>query len=546
MSDTLVSQLGRAAASGPARGLFFLDRQERETPVLWPEIQARAAAVAGGLRALGIRPGDTVAVVCPTGPAFFDAFFGAALAGAVPVPLYPPVRIGRLDEYHARTAAMLLAVRARLLLTDASIQRVLAGTMEHARPELGCLDVGAVSGPPFVRAAHPGDLALVQFSSGTTLDPKPVALTHAAVLANVRAIGAIVRQAGADIVEHGVSWLPLYHDMGLIGCVLLALDYPASLTLIPPELFVARPAVWLRALSRTRAPVSAAPNFAYALCTERIRDEEMAGVDLSHWRFALNGAEPVSAATLRKFVARFGRWGLRPEALTPVYGLAEAALAVTFSDWSRPFRTARFDREALADGRVVPADDGVELVSVGRPLPGMEIRVPTGAVGPILARGPSIMAGYLHQPERTAAALANGWLDTGDLGFLHEGELYICGRAKEVIILRGRKYGPHEIEQALEAVPGVRPDSAAALSHRPEDAEAERLLVFVEARTPGPELADSCRQAILAATGLDAAHIVLLLPGQLPRTSSGKVRRAETLRRWLGGTLVDSAGQAPC
>jgi len=420
------------------------------------------------------------------------------------------------------------------------MQRVLAGTMEHARPELGCLDVGAVSGPPFAHAAHPGDLALVQFSSGTTLDPKPVALTHAAVLANVRAISAIVRQAGADIVEHGVSWLPLYHDMGLIGCVLLALDEPASLTLIPPELFIARPAVWLRALSRTRAPVSAAPNFAYALCTERIRDEEMAGVDLSHWRFALNGAEPVSAATLRKFVARFGRWGLRPEALTPVYGLAEAALAVTFSDWRRPFRTARFDRDALAGGRVVPADDGVELVSVGRPVHGMEVRVPTGTVGPILTRGPSIMAGYLHQPERTATALVDGWLDTGDLGFLHEGELYICGRAKDVIILRGRKYAPHDIEQVLDTVPGVRPGSAAALSHRSEDAESERLVVFVEARTPVPDLADRCRQAILAATGLDAALIVLLLPGRLPRTSSGKVRRAETLRRWLGGTLVDS------
>jgi acyl-CoA synthetase (AMP-forming)/AMP-acid ligase II len=240
-------------------------------------------------------------------------------------------------------------------------------------------------------------------------------------------------------------------------------------------------------------------------------------------------------------VARFGRWGLRPEALTPVYGLAEAALAVTFSDWRRPFRTARFDREALADGRVVPADDGVELVSVGRPLPGMEVRVPTGAVGPILARGPSIMAGYLHQPERTAAALVDGWLDTGDLGFLHEGELYVCGRTKDVVILRGRKYAPHEIEQALDALPGVRPGSAAALSHRPEDAEAERLLVFVEARTPGPDLTGRCRQAILAATGLDAGLIVLLLPGRLPRTSSGKIRRAETLRRWLGGTLVDSS-----
>ena len=538
MSDTLVSRLERAAALGSTKGLVFVDREERETAVRWPEVFERAAAVAGGLRARGVRPGDTVAVVLPTAPAFFDAFFGTLLAGAVPVPLYPPVRLGRLDEYHARTAAMLAAARARLVLAGARTWRILGEAVARARPELGCVDVGDVTGPAFVHAARPDDLAVVQFSSGTTVDPKPVALTHANVLANVRVLRDLCLEAGADVIDHGVTWLPLYHDMGLIGNVFVVVYHPASLTLIPPELFVARPALWLRALSRTRAPVSAAPNFAYALCTERVRDEEMEGVDLGGWRCALNGSEPVAAATLRKFVERFARWGLRPEALTPVYGLAEATLAVSFSDWRRPFRATRFDRDALAAGSVVHADDGVELVSVGRPLPGVDVAAPIGAVGPIRVRGASVMAGYLHQPERTAATIVDGWLDTGDLGFVCDGEIYICGRTKDVVIIRGRNYAPHEIEQALDAVPGARPGCAAAVGHREEDAEEERLIVFVEARAPGPSLAMRCHGAILTTTGLDAGLVVVLAPGTLPRTSSGKIRRGETLRRWLAGALT--------
>jgi acyl-CoA synthetase (AMP-forming)/AMP-acid ligase II len=544
MNQTLLTCLERAAALGPAHGLVFVDREERETLTRWPEIHARAAEVAGGLRARGVCPGDTVAIVLPTAPAFFDAFFGAALAGAVPVPLYPPMRLGRLGEYHARTAAMITAARARLVLADARNRGILGEAVARARPDLGCLDVADVAGGPFVHAARPEDLAMVQFSSGTTVNPKPVALTHANVLANVRAIRDILFEAGNGLVEHGVSWLPLYHDMGLIGCAFLALYHPGSLTLIPPELFITRPALWLRAISRTGASVSPAPNFAYALCTERIRDEEMEGVDLSGWRFALNGAEPVSATTLRKFAAKFARWGLRPEALTPVYGLAEATLAVSFSDLRTPFRTARFDRDALADGRVVPAEDGVELVSVGRPLPGLELQVPRETVGPIRVKGPSIMAGYLHQPDHTRATIVDGWLDTGDLGFSHDGELYVYRRAKDVVIIRGRNYTPDEIEQALDTMPGALPGCAAAMSHRgedgAEDGEQERLIVFVEARRGEADLAERCREAVLGATGLDPALVVVLPFGALPRTSSGKIRRGETLKRWLDRTLTST------
>ena len=536
--ETLLTRLLRAATVAATKGLVFVDRHERETPISWADVYARGAAVAGGLRARGVRPRDTVAVVAPTGRAFFDAFFGVVLSGAVPVPLYPPMRVGRLDEYHARTAAMLTAARVRLVLAEQRTRRVLEDAVARVRPELGCVDVGEVAGPAVVHVADPGDLAMVQFSSGTVVDPKPVALTHANLLANVGAMRDRFVEAGADVSAHGVSWLPLYHDMGLIGCVFLALYHPGSLTLIPPELFVARPALWLRALSRTRASISAAPNFAYALCTERIRDEEMEGVDLGGWRVALNGAEPVSAVTLRRFAKRFAQWGLCPEALTPVYGLSEATLAVTFSDARTAFRAGRFDRDALAEKRVVPADDGVELVSVGRPLPGVEVAVPANAVGPVRVRGASVMAGYLHQPERTAATIVDGWLDTGDLGFLHDGELYISGRIRDVIILRGKNYAPYEIEQAVETISDASPGCAAAVSHRPEDGDEERLVVFVESRGAGLGLATRCREAILRAASVDPALVVVLAGGTLPRTSSGKIRRGETMRRWLDGTLI--------
>jgi acyl-CoA synthetase (AMP-forming)/AMP-acid ligase II len=317
---------------------------------------------------------------------------------------------------------------------------------------------------------------------------------------------------------------------------------------------VARPALWLRALSRYRATISPAPNFAYSLCVTRVSDAEMEGVDLSGWRTALNGAEPVAPSVLRAFCDRFARWGFRREALTPVYGLSEAALAVTFSDLDRPFRGRRFDREKLSRDRMArEAANGREIVSVGRAVPGFRLRIvdaagrdlPEARVGRVWARGPSLMDGYLGDPEATARALRQGWLDTGDLGFLLDGELYLTGRAKDVVILRGRNYAPEEIERAVDAVPGVRSGCVVAASFLPEDAPGERLALFVEAsRALSPaepaerqELPDACRAAVLGATGLAVDCVVVLAPGTLPRTSSGKLRRGETLRLHLEGEL---------
>lgn len=549
--QTLTEALARAAEF-PQTGLRLLDRRERARWLPWFEVEQQAREVAGGLRALGVAAGDRVALVFPTGAEFFAAFFGVLRGGAVPVPLYPPVRLGRLQEYHQRTAAILNAVGARLVLTDKQVRRLLGPTMLRADTELGCATLAEL---PFDKSpayeSAPDDLALIQFSSGTTTEPKPVALTHRAVLAQTR----LLNQFWPDSVEiqhSGVSWLPLYHDMGLIGCVFPALERPAILTLLPPEVFVARPALWLRAISRYRATVSPAPNFAYGLCVEKVRDADLNGVDLSCWRVALNGAESIAPRVLQDFQARFRRWGLRPEALTPVYGLSEAALAVTFSALDRPFRRVSFSRRELAaEGRAKESDEGTDLVSVGRPLPGFELQIrgPAGevlaerSVGRLWVRGPSLMQGYFGRPDLTTRVLQQGWLDTGDLGFLLDGELFLTGRAKDLIIHRGRNYPPADLEQALVGVPGFRAGCCAAVAFLPEEGDRECLVLLVERHRQATaaalgELERRCRERVLARVGLELDEVVVLTPGTLPRTSSGKIRRSEALKRYREQTMT--------
>lgn len=564
MAETLDALLRRAAGH-PQTGLRFVDRRERARFVSWSAFADQAREVAASLHELGIAPKDRVALIFGTRPAFFRAFFGILLAGAVPVPLYPPVRLGRLDEYHQRTAHMLRAAGCRAVLAQANVRRLLGETIAAARPPLGCHTLEALPTPadgPARAGEHAAtnvtadDLALIQFSSGTTTDPKPVALSHRALLAQVRALDDSWRNP--DNPPTGVSWLPLYHDMGLIGCILPALELPSVMTLLPPEVFVTRPALWLRTLSRYRADISVAPNFAYALCMEKIRDEDLDGVDLSSWRLALCGAEPVSPAVLEAFRRRFARWGFPAEALTPVYGLSEAALAVTFGALGEPFAAVRWARAALTQGRAeaaAPEDDAVTLASVGKPLPGFDIRIlaangttlPAHRVGRLSVRGPSLMDGYFGRADATAAVLEDGWLDTGDLGFVDQhGELYLTGRAKDVLILRGRNHDPAEVEQVASGVAGARPGCAVAVSTRRDEAATEALIVLVEhARRVRPDqvaaLSGRVAEAVLAATGLSAERVAVLAPGSLPRTSSGKLRRGDALARYEAGELAPPA-----
>jgi fatty-acyl-CoA synthase len=543
----------RAAGAEDRWGIRFVDRREDAVWLDWVALEARARRAAGALRARGVRAGDRVGIILPTSPLFVDAFLGCQVLGAVPVPLYPPVRLGRLDEYFDRTAAMLGKVDARLLVADALVRRILGQLQARWKAPLGTLAAeelseGTAIGPV---PRDPDALAMVQFSSGTTMDPKPVGLSHRAVIANTEAILDFMPE-GADPPHAGVSWLPLYHDMGLIGCIFPAMHRPGPLTLIPPEVFLLRPAIWLRTLSRSRGTVSPAPDFAYGLCLDRVQDAELAGCDLSSWRLALDGAEPVSPERLRRFAERFAPWGLRPEALTPVYGLSEAALAVTFGRTDAPPRSRTVDRRRLGEGVAeAPTLEGgppVELVSVGLPLRGFAVEVrgadrdplPERRVGRVWVRGPSLMRGYLDRAEQP---LVEGWLDTGDRGFLWDGELYICGRDKDVVIQRGRNHDPSDLERAVDDVEGVRTGCAVAVGRVGE--AGEELLLFVEVRSPGADLAERCRQSVLARTGLDPGLVVLLEPGTLPRTSSGKLRRAEALRQFEAGTLLPPSAVTP-
>lgn len=523
---TLLACLERAAETG--EGVRFLEKSEERT-LLYRNVLDRARAVAGGLAEIGIEPGSRVAVAVPTGPEFYEAFFGVIAAGAVPLSMALPPRFGSRGTFTEELRASLEAAGARLVLTD------VLGRVRLPNPP-----VAALADLPAARELYldrdPDDVALVQLSSGTTGSPRPIPLTHRQLLANVRAIRDRVLQCypAEQGYEHGgVSWLPLYHDMGLVGAVLTALAHPAPLTLMKPEEFIARPARWLKAISRYRATISAAPHFAYQLVLERVRDEELEDVDLSSWLLALDGAEPVTVSTLTQFYCRFRDYGLRREALTPVYGLAEASLAVTFSDPAAPFSFRGFDAEALVgEGRAVPAAEGVEIVSSGTPVPGVEVeiadesgaRLSEARLGRVLIRGASVTSDGVD---------TDGFLDTGDRGFLWEGELYLYGRSRDLVILRGRNYAPETIEEAIESVPGLRAGGVAAVSRFGE--QGEGLCVLAERGVDlVPERAiDEIRARVVERCGVDPL-VVLLDPGVLPRTSSGKIRRQEAARLFAG------------
>ena len=554
VSETrLVTDFLLRAEETATLGIRFVELTGEDRFFSYQEVIGRAKTAAAAYQEAGLRPGDRVALVLATSIEFFDALLGAQLAGGIPTALYPPFRLGKLDEYYARLRRMLGKVGTRFLVTDSRIGRILGPGVEHVpslervihAPELQ--RGGGVWRPV---AADPDSPAFLQFSSGTTVEPKAVMVSHENLVCNLEmmkaALGAYTEE---DQARGAVSWLPLYHDMGLVGCLYMGLYFPGNVTYLRPDLFLAKPAVWLQAISRRRAVISAAPNFAYGLCLKKVTDAEMEGVDLSSWRMALNGAEPIELRTAEQFAERFGRWGFPRTAMTPVYGLAEAGLGVSFSEVDQPPHTVEFDREALSlEDRAVPGE-GRRMVSVGRPLPGLKVAIqdesgaalPEGRVGRIMVRGPSITRGYFQDPGLTATIIRNGWLDTGDLGFLHDGHLYISGRLKDLIIIRGRNYAPQEVEELLLDVPGLRTGCAVALSTMVEE-EGEQLIVLGERDTihprPDEEVTAEINGRVLKGLSLKPHHVELLPPGTLPRTSSGKLRRSDALKQFLAGELV--------
>ena len=556
MDSTLGAKFFRAAELDAGGVDFWRSRSQVES---WhyDRLVGDALLVAGALQEHGLRKGDRVAIILPTHPDFYRAFFGVILAGAVPSALYPPVRLARINAWKERTETMLRSLSCRAVLTDPRLSRLLGDPPGQASPDLGFLEV-----KDLIDAAQPGtyvegrsdDLAIVQFSSGATGNPKPIALTHSNILSNAE---AILRSFPGDLSAHsGLSWLPLYHDMGLIGCLMSAMLAPGPITLIPPERFVARPRIWLEALTDTKATISAAPNFAFGLCVDRISAEDLADLDLSNWQLAFCGAETVHAETLSAFTEKFAPAGFRQDALTPVYGLAEATLAVTMSEIGQPPRTTEFVREELeGKGLAVEAASGVGLVSLGQPVADVEVeirdthgrRLPSALVGKVCVRSPGVMQGYLDRPVETEETMPGGWLDTGDRGFVYQGDLYLCGRDKDIIIIRGRNYDPAQIEQSIARIAGLRQGRVVALGCPDSETGTENLVVLAECsiRSSSPERSDIRVQLLTIVQqdhNLNVSKLMLLPPNALPLTSSGKIRRSEARNLWRRGELPTATG----
>jgi len=529
--------------------------------VTYAQLRTEALAVAAGLGRRGVGAGQAVAIMLPTGRDFFRAFLGIVLAGAIPVPIYPPARWTQIEEHVRRQARILDNCRAVLLVTIAEGKRI-ARMLQGLVPSLA--DVATAGDLSGAEAAAPlprpraSDIAFLQYTSGSTGDPKGVVLTHANLLANIRPMARTVGAGPSDVF---VSWLPLYHDMGLIGAWMGGLYCAFPLVVMPPTAFLNRPSRWLRAIQRYRATLSAGPNFAYEICATRVDERDLEGLDLSSWRIAFNGAEPVSPGTLERFTKRFGRYGLRPEALTPVYGLAECAVGLAFPPLGRGPRVDRVRRAPLmSTGDAVAAQEGetdvLRFVGCGAPLAGHDIRIvgadgrelPERSEGRVEFRGPSATSGYYRNPGKTRELFDGDWLDTGDLGYVAGEDLFVTSRAKDVIIRGGQHVHPYELEEAIGNLAGVRKGCVAVFGVPDPATGTEKVVVVAETRLlPGP--AREALRASVAATahallGAPVDEVVVAGPHTVLKTSSGKIRRAasrEAYLRGLGGKREPAA-----
>jgi fatty-acyl-CoA synthase len=555
-ASTIHRSLWEHARAEPDRPSVYLREDDgRDHTVTYGSLWKESAAVAGGLRERGVRKGDTVALMLPTSVDFLRSFQGILIAGGIPVPIYPPLRLDRLPEYAQRQSAILADAGVRLLITIpralpiAGLLKAAGSSLSHVTTAEELRQVGADWPTPGGAGSGP---ALIQYTSGSTGSPKGVLLTHDNLLANIRAIAAGVEARPTDV---GASWLPLYHDMGLIGSWLFCLHQGFPIAIQSPLSFLSRPERWLWTIHQRRATLSPAPNFAFELCARRIPDAALEGLDLSSWRCALNGSEPVNPDTLERFARRFAPYGFRREAMLPVYGLAESSVALCFPPVGREPKVDRvaraaFEREGRAEATSKGDTRDPRFVSVGRPLPEHEVRivneagedVPDRTVGRLVFRGPSQMAGYFQRPEATAAVtLPGGWLDSGDLAYRAQGEIYIAGRRKDLIIKAGRNLVPQEIEEAASRVEGIRKGCVVALGVNNPALGTESLVIVAETRATDPgerdRLVAAVTEGVAAAVDVPPDVVALVPPGAVPKTSSGKIRRAATREMYLGGGL---------
>ncbi len=555
-AQTLIEVLDwHARHQGERLHLRVLADDTAAIDVTYARLWNGARRVASQLVMRGVRPGSAVALMLPTAVEYFPVFFGAMLAGGFAVPLYPPVRSSQIEEHLRRQRSILRNCEARVLVASPEVRRA-ALWLRDAVPSLELLtdprtllqDAPEAGLPAPPRA---DDLAMLQYTSGSTGEPKGVELTHRNLLANIRAMAASVGASPSDVM---VSWLPLYHDMGLIGAWFGSLCQAVPFVVMSPLAFLGRPSRWLWAIHHHRGTLSAGPNFAFELCLRRVTDGEIEGLDLSSLRMLFNGAEPVLPSTLERFHARFARYGLRREALAPVYGLAECCVGLSFPPPGRGPVLDRVRRESLErHGRAEPAPEDTPRAAVfvgcGRPLPGHEIRivdgrgreVPERTEGRIQFRGPSCTRGYYRNPEATRALFDGAWLESGDRGYVAGGELFVTGRAKDLVIRAGRNIHPQEIEDVVGELPGLRKGCVVAFGVLDEAEGTEKLVVVAETRETDPVALEGLREAVARAVAarleLPPDEVVLVPPHSVLKTSSGKLRRDATRRLYLEGTL---------
>jgi fatty-acyl-CoA synthase len=548
---TLPARIERATTRGGFATFVGSGDPER---VSWARLHEDARGIAANLQRRGVAPGDRVALLGPTSRALVTTIQATWLAGATVVVLPLPMRLGSVEDFVAQTRARVRSADVGLTLVD----RDLAAFWDPDPSDPPVVLVDEVSaGPGRAGAADleepaidPGSLAILQFTSGSTADPKGVMLPHAQIGANIDSIAAAAHlDVEGDVI---VSWLPLYHDMGLIGLLMTPMTTGTDLVLGAPQDFMAAPGRWMEWMSDFGGTVTCGPNFAYALAARALRRQS--GWDLSPWRVALNGAEPIDPGAVDDFCAAGTPHGLDPKSMFCVFGMAEATLAVTFPEPGSGMTTDTVDRRALEhEGSAAPVastdERGRRLARLGRPLPGLEVRIVDAAsgtvrsereVGELEVRGTSVTPGYYRHAEATSEAFRGEWLRTGDLAYMCDGELVVCGRMKDVIIVGGRNVYPEDIERAVGTIPGVRQGNVIAFGVEGRKGR-EGLVVVAETKEEDPQ---AIRQAVATrvrhAVGLNLEEVVLVNPGSLPKTSSGKLQRSLCRSRYLAAELGEA------
>lgn len=538
-----------AAAQVTDQGFTFADGRGQERYLSFHDATRAARRQAGVLQALGLTPGERVALIIPDQQSFIVTFLAALAARVVPVPVYPPFSLAKVDNWRRATEGILRVAAPAAIVTVDDVCPLLWSVASRVDAKIFTLrQLGSHPEQQFTAtAADPGDLAFLQFTSGSTTAPRGVMVSHRNIVENcTRITDGFLR--GVEIT--GVSWLPLYHDMGLIGCVLAPLLTRRPMVFLDTPAFLKRPSLWFDLIHRHRATATFAPHFAYALAVRRVTTDDLAKWDLSCLRVAGCGAEPIAPPTLRSFAAHFAAAGLRPEALCPSYGLAEATLMVTYTPVDEQWRSQvvdaeRFLRYGEATPAAAPGAAALEFVGCGIPIADHTVHIvdehgrpmPGAHVGEIEVHGPSVTGGYFANLDATSRTFPGGRLRTGDLGYVADGHLFVTGRKRDLIIVHGRNYAPQTIEWALAGLPSIRPGCAVAFAYPDEHGVEQIAIVCESAASDVSAVQRAVKTRISEELALTVSCVQVLKPGKLPKTSSGKAQRAKTRALFLDGTL---------